>query len=228
MAAITDLEVLLGYLQVDGSDIVDVGCGPGGLAAALQARGARVTGVEISDEQLAAARARDDAAGVTFAIGRAEGLPLADGSQDVVVFMRSLHHVPMERMTDALREARRVLRPGGAVWIAEPLPKGDHFAMVSLIEDETDARDAAQRAIAGASAQGLRREAGEDYAVGMVHRDLESFRRRMLQVDPGRGPLFETHRDELARLFARGGDPVGDDGSRCFLHAHRADLLRAV
>jgi hypothetical protein len=225
MPVTDDLDVLVGHLAVDGRDVVDVGCGSGALAVALQARGARVTGIEISDRQLAAARARDDADGIAFAVGRAEALPLADGSQDVVVFMRSLHHVPIERLDDALREARRVLRPDGAVWIAEPLPEGEHFAMVSLIEDETAVRDAAQRAIAGAAALGLRREAGEDYEVAMVYRDLDAFRAHMLAVDPDRESLLEAHRDELARLFARTGEPAGD-ASRRFPHGHRADLLR--
>jgi SAM-dependent methyltransferase len=228
MDVTTDLDALISHVDVAGRDVVDVGCGPGRLAAALAAQGARVTGVEISDEQLVAARARDDIDGVRFAVGRAEALPLPDASQDVVVFMRSLHHVEVQRMGDALREARRVLRPGGAVWVAEPVPEGDFFAMVSLIEDETEVRAAAERAVAAAGAQGLRREAGERYAVAGVYTDLEAFRRHMLAVDPARAQALSHHHDELVRRFGEGGEPAGDDGARCFAQIQRADLLRAV
>jgi SAM-dependent methyltransferase len=228
MAVTSDSEVLTRHLTVDGRDVADVGCGAGSFASALAYRGARVTGIEISEEQLAAARARDDVAGVTFAVGRAEELPLADASQDVVVFMRSLHHVEVERMDDGLREARRVLRPGGAVWVAEPVPEGDFFAMVSLIEDETEVRAAARAAIESASGHGLRHDASERYEVAGVYADLEAFRRHMLAVDPARSPRFELHRDELALRFAGGGEPFDDEGARRFIQVQRADLLRAV
>jgi ubiquinone/menaquinone biosynthesis C-methylase UbiE len=228
MDATTDLEVLIRHVPVAGLDVVDVGCGAGGLASGLAGHGARVTGIEISDEQLVAARDRDDAAAVTFAVGRAEALPLADASQDLVVFMRSLHHVEIHRMSDALREARRVLRPGGSVWVAEPVPKGAFFEMVSLIEDETEARAAAERAVAGAAEQGLRREAGEGYAVAGVYPGVEAFRAHMEQVDSARAGAIDRHHAELQRLFAAGGEPTGEDGSRRFEQFQRADLLRAV
>ncbi len=110
----SDLEVLERLVPVSDRDVVDVGCGGGALVRALAARGARVTGVEISEEQLAAARRDDGGSGARYAVGVGQQLPLADGSVDVVVFMRTLHHVPVEDMGSALREARRVLRPDGA------------------------------------------------------------------------------------------------------------------
>src|SRR5581483_9176422 len=57
---IGDLDVLERLVPVSGRDVVDVGCGGGALVRALAARGARMTGVEISESQLAAA-VRDDA-----------------------------------------------------------------------------------------------------------------------------------------------------------------------
>jgi SAM-dependent methyltransferase len=230
MAVTSDSEVLARHLAVDGRDVADVGCGAGGFASALAYRGARVTGIEISEEQLAPARARtlQDGMQVNFAVGRAEDLPLADASQDVVVFMRSLHHVEVERLDDALREARRVLRPGGAVWVAEPVAEGDFFAMVSLIEDETEVRAAARAAIESAAGHGLRHEASERYEVGGVYKDLDAFRAHMVQVDPARAPIFDRCRDELAVRFASGGEPFDDEGARSFTQVQRADLLRAV
>src|ERR1700739_1673947 len=48
----SDLAVLEQLAEPFGKDVVDIGCGGGGLVRALTARGARVTGVEISEQQL--------------------------------------------------------------------------------------------------------------------------------------------------------------------------------
>src|ERR1700748_182241 len=101
-----------------GKDVVDVGCGGGTLVRELAAAGARPIGIEISEEQLATARARDDGnGGARYLVGRAEALPLDDASVDLVIFMRSLHHVSPAHLHAALREARPVLRPDGAVYV---------------------------------------------------------------------------------------------------------------
>ena len=221
----TDIEVLDRLVPVAGRDVVDVGCGGGWLARGLAARGARVTALEISDEQLAAARNADDGSDATYGIGRAEALPLPDASQDVVVLMRSLHHVGVDDMGAALREARRVLRDAGAVYVAEPLPEGDFFAMVSVLEDETQVREAARTAIDAAGDQGLTRTAGERYAVASVLADLDAFVERMLAVNPDRGVLVQARRPELERMFAAGGEDTSDGGKR-FLQHQRADVLR--
>ena len=54
----TDLEMLERFAQPSGKDVVDIGCGGGALVREL-GWGARVTGVEISESQLANAAARD-------------------------------------------------------------------------------------------------------------------------------------------------------------------------
>ena len=57
-------------------DVVDIGCGGGALVRELTARGARVVGVEVSAQQLAAAVAQDDGNGARYVIGEAQRLPL--------------------------------------------------------------------------------------------------------------------------------------------------------
>ena len=221
----TDIEVLDRLVPVAGRDVVDVGCGGGSLARELAARGARITALEVSDDQLAAARTAEDGAGITYGIGRAEALPLPDSSQDVVVLMRSLHHVGIEDMGAALGEARRVLRDAGAVYVAEPLPEGDFFAMVSVLENETQVREAARAAIDAAGDHGLTRTGGERYAVASVLADLDAFVARMLAVNPDRAALVQARRPELERMFAAGGEDTSD-GRKRFLQLQRADVLR--
>jgi SAM-dependent methyltransferase len=222
----SDLEVLERLVQPAGKDVVDVGCGGGALVRALTGRGARVIGVEISDSQLAAAVDGDGGSGARYLVGRAQQLPLEDASVDAAVFMRTLHHVPPAELLDALREARRVLRAGGIVYVAEPLAEGEFFELTRVVEDERSVRAAAQDALARASAAGLEREATVEYDVRLCLMGVGALRTRVVSVDPARAKPFDAHRGELAEAFARLGERGEHPGERCFRQPMRADVLR--
>jgi ubiquinone/menaquinone biosynthesis C-methylase UbiE len=222
----TDLSVLERMVDPGGKDVVDIGCGGGALARELVGRGARVVGVDVSEQQLAPAISCDGESGARYLVGRAQQLPLDDGSVDVAVFMRSLHHVPPEDLTLALGEARRVLRPDGVVYVAEPLPDGDYFALTSLVEDELEVREAAQDALAQAAHVGLDRVRTVDYDIRVCVRDLAALRERIVSVDPRRAELFDTRRAELAEAFERLGEAGEQPGQRCFVQPMRGDVLR--
>jgi SAM-dependent methyltransferase len=222
---VSDLTMLERLIVPGGKDVVDIGCGAGGLVRELTGLGARVVGVDVSDQQLAAARARDDQGGARYLVGRAQELPLQDGTIDVAVFMRSLHHVPPADLVSALAEAARVLRPGGVVYVAEPLAEGDYFQLVSLVDDETAVRAAAQHALAKAASAGLRRRTTVDYDVAIAVTDIESLRLRVVSSDPARAPVFDAHVADLEQALATLGEPA--EGARMFLQPMRADLLVA-
>jgi SAM-dependent methyltransferase len=92
---------------------LDLGCGGGRTTAVLQARGARVIGVDASTALIDAARALFPQ--VDFRVGRAEVLTFADASFDcVLVAGNSLDYIDSKNARlQALREIRRVLRPNG-------------------------------------------------------------------------------------------------------------------
>jgi SAM-dependent methyltransferase len=222
----TDLSMLEQLVEPYGKDVLDVGCGGGGLARDLSARGARVVGIEVSEQQLESAIARDGGSGARFLVGRAQDLPLDDASVDVAVFMRSLHHVPAAGLESALREARRVLRPGGAVYVAEPLAQGDYFVLTSIVEDELEARAAAQRALAQSALVGLDRAMTVDYDVRLCISDMDALRARIVSVDPKRAEIFDIRETELGEAFQRLGEPGEQPAERCFVQTMRADVLR--
>ena len=224
--ATTDLLVLERSVVSRGRDVVDIGCGGGALVRELEARGARVIGVEVSEQQLAAAVARDEGGHARYLIGRAQDLPLASGSVDVAIFMRTLHHVPPQDLMQALGEARRVLRPDGVLYVAEPLAEGDYFALTSLIEDELEVRAAAQDALARAGDAGLERAATVEYDVRLRISDLAAFRARVVNVDPQRAEIFDARRPVIAAAFARLGETGERAGERWFVQPMRADVLR--
>jgi ubiquinone/menaquinone biosynthesis C-methylase UbiE len=215
-------------VEPEGKDVLDIGCGGGDLVRDLADRGARVIGVEISAEQLAPAMARDGGRGASYLVGRAQELPLDDACVDVAVFMRALHHVPPADLTQALREACRVLRRGGRVYVAEPLAEGDYFVLTSLVEDELEVREAAQSALAQAALAGLDRVTTVDYDVRLCIADLAAFRSRTLSVDPERAGIFDARRAELAEAFEQLGEAGERPGERCFLQPMRVDVLRPV
>jgi SAM-dependent methyltransferase len=219
----TDLQVLEQLVALDGKDVLDVGCGSGALVRELVARGARAVGLEISEQQLGDARANGIG---RFLVGRAEDLPLPGDSLDVVVFMRSLHHVPETAMVAALADAGRALRPGGVVYVAEPLAEGDYFELVRIVDDETEVRAAAQRALADCARAGLERVQTLEYEVGAVSAGIGRLRKRIVDVDPERAAVFDAHEDELTAAFARLGDER--EGGRWFTQPMRADLLQVA
>jgi ubiquinone/menaquinone biosynthesis C-methylase UbiE len=104
-----------------GRRVLEVGCGTGRLAAALAERGARVWGVDPSEDMLAQARATAGK-GVGFKLGRAEALPFKDGWFERAVLRLVVHLVDRPR---ALAELARVLAPGGRAAIATFVP--GHF-----------------------------------------------------------------------------------------------------
>ncbi|MGD0063592.1 MAG: methyltransferase domain-containing protein [Streptosporangiaceae bacterium] len=92
-----------------GAVLVDMGCGAGLLAPHLAGLGYRLVGVDLTRSALQQAAAH----GVTAVQGDATVLPLADGCADVVCAGEILEHVADLRA--AVREACRVLRPGGVL-----------------------------------------------------------------------------------------------------------------
>ena len=99
-----------------GDLVADVGCGPGAFAAALVARGARVTAIDSAPAMLAAVAARG-LDHVELVEADAGSLPLTDDSHDAACLVQVLEYVADP--VAALREAARVVRPGGALLAAD-------------------------------------------------------------------------------------------------------------
>jgi ubiquinone/menaquinone biosynthesis C-methylase UbiE len=98
------------------SRVLDVACGPGIVVEALAPAAGEVVGCDITPEMLDKARQRCAAAGLSnvgFMPGRAEALPFADASFEVVVSRSAVHH--FSDPAAAFREMARVVKPGGRV-----------------------------------------------------------------------------------------------------------------
>jgi SAM-dependent methyltransferase len=101
--------------DVDGKDVLDLGCGEGRFSRMLREREARCTGIDVTPSMCARARDRDRSANA-YACADAARLPFVDASFDLVVSYITLVDIPDYRA--AIAECARVLRPGGSLVVA--------------------------------------------------------------------------------------------------------------
>ena len=116
-----------------GKTVLDVGCGGGILAEAMAARGARVTGIDLSEKSLRVAELHrlESGAAVTYEAASAEAFAARHpGEFDVVTCMELLEHVP--EPASVVAACARLVRPGGQVFFStiNRNPKSYLFAVI--------------------------------------------------------------------------------------------------
>ncbi len=101
--------------------VLELGCGPGTALAAMRRAlpASQLTGVDLSPFALEAARERLPGTEVALVHGDATTLRWSDASFDAVVSQHVLGHLPRGAAEAAWREAARVLRPGGSLYLIE-------------------------------------------------------------------------------------------------------------
>jgi ubiquinone/menaquinone biosynthesis C-methylase UbiE len=117
--------------------MLDLGTGPGHIPLLVcdAVPGCTVTGIDLSREMLAIAERRrlasPHAGRITYRLADAKALPFADATFDAVFSNTILHHIPDPR--PFLREAARVLRPGGALLIRDLFRPPDERRLDDLV-----------------------------------------------------------------------------------------------
>ncbi|MGI9592536.1 MAG: class I SAM-dependent methyltransferase [Myxococcota bacterium] len=214
-----DLDAMLGAVVLRGDErVLDVGTGTGHTALAFAPRVREVVGLDLTPAMLDQARslaAERGVANVRFECGEAEALPYPDASFDLVTCRVCAHH--FRRVGDAVREAARVLRPGGCVlWvdsISPEDPAADTFLnCIELLRDPSHVRNytiSQWRALFAEA--GL---AAEHRATWPVPLDFEDWTERMITPELARDQLralFDDATEAIREVFALRADPYGFD-----------------
>ena len=144
-------------LPLDGARILELGCGAGMLTRRIAQAGQRrnLAAYEVDKAQHRKNLQSAAVANIEFKYGGAESIPEPDASFDIVLMFKSLHHVPVAAMPQALREIHRVLKPGGWLYVSEPIFAGAFNDVIKRFHDEQAVREAAFAALVQAVDDGL-------------------------------------------------------------------------
>lgn len=139
-----EMKILAGSFDWSGTTVLELGCGRAERTRAIQAafQPQRIIAAEVDASAHADNLARTDV-GIEYREFGAQAIDAADDSIDLVLMFKSLHHVPGELLDCALTEIRRVLRPGGKLYVSEPVFAGDLNEVIRLFHDEELVRQAA-------------------------------------------------------------------------------------
>jgi SAM-dependent methyltransferase len=221
-----EIELAAALLPLDRARVVELGCGRAEFTRALALRfpASRITALEVDAIQHAKNLASERPGNVAFAEGGADAIPLPDACADVVLMLKSLHHVPVERMEAALAEIARVLAPGGLAYFSEPIYAGEFNAIMSLFHDERAVREAAFAALVRAVASGRFELAAERF--WRAKRRFEGFAEfdeRLIRATHTEHRLSPAVYAAVRERFLR---HLAPDGSATFEQPMRVDVLR--
>ena len=221
----TELEIMETCLPLENAQVVELGCGRAWMTRQMSERfgPAHILATEVDRIQHEKNLLIDDLPRVSFHYGGAEAIDRKKNSSDIVIMLKSLHHVPAELMDQALQEIARVLKPGGLAYISEPVYRGDFNDILKLFHDEKEVRELAFSAVQRAV------EAGKLELVEQIffnspghYQDFDEFDRRMLQVTHTEHRIDDRLYQEIKSAFEVHMTDQGAD----FLKPSRVDLLR--
>lgn len=222
---LNELKLMLGELPLDGASVLELGCGKADKTRSLAETGRirNIVALEVDLIQHARNLATPALPNVEFRQGGAEAIPAADNSFDIVLMFKSLHHVPVEQMDQALKEIARVLKPDGLAWISEPVYAGDFNDILRLFHDEKVVRKKAFAAVSHAVEQGLLGlEKQYFFNTRSQFDDFEQFDARMIRVTHSNHQLSPELYQQVRSQFTAHLTPEG----ATFLNPQRVDLLR--
>ena len=218
-------EIYNRMLSLDGKRILELGCGNAEITRNIATSGMdrTITALEVDEIAHEKNLQITDLPNVTFGLSGAQDIPLEDESVDVVFMFKSLHHVPIELMESSMHEIRRVLKPGGLLYISEPIFAGEFNEILRLFHDEQKVREAAFNTEKKAVDEGLFSLVEETFFNSpMEFANFAEFENNTINATHSNHRLDEHLYNLVKQRFEQ---HIGDDGAH-FLIPIRVDLLQ--
>ncbi len=220
-----EMDVMRELLAVRGARVADLGCGDMHMSKRMLKEGgaSSVAALEVDRIQHGRNMAEPPTPGLVPRLAGADAIPFPDASFEIVTMFKSLHHVPVDRMDTALREIRRVLVPGGRLYVSEPVFAGAFNEVVRVFHDEERVRAAALDALRRAADAGrLETIAERHFDTPVVFRDFAEFEAKLIRVTHTEHVLDAATLAEVRRRFDR---HMGPAGAR-FVRPMRVNVMR--
>ncbi len=221
----TELEIIERVLPLKNAQVLELGCGKAVMTRQLSQRfhPSALIATEVDHIQHDINLQIDDLPNVTFVYGGAEDIALPDNSIDVVLMLKSLHHVPTQLMSQGLNEIHRVLKLGGLAYISEPIYRGDFNDIIKLFHDEQFVRQAAFKALNSCVDEGVFELAEQIFfnATGDFA-DFSAFENQVINVTHTEHKIDDVLYKKIKSAFM---PHITDNGAH-FLRPSRVDLLK--
>ncbi len=220
-----ETEVLRELLAWEDARVLELGCGGAEKTRyiATQLGVAEIVASEVDQVQHGKNLKVQDLPNVRFESFGAENIEGKDESFDIVLMFKSLHHVPLDLMADALGEIHRVLKPGGLAYFSEPVFAGQFNEIMRLFHDEQSVRKAAFEAINSAVEEGTFTLEREYFFRNRIRMESwEQYEKGILGVTHTNHQLSDETYEEVKRRFIASRS---DEGF-VFEIPNRVDLLR--
>lgn len=197
-------EILGELLNVENKIVLDIGCGTGHLTRLMSTMEAKAIGIDPGSRQLERAVV-EFIGNEKYIRGTAEKLPIRDNSIDIIVFFNSLHHVPVDQLGIALKEAYRTLQNEGILYISEPLAEGALFELSQPFNDETLVRREAYEAIKKSFNCGFLIKKELFYKSDVVYPDAKTYKENSISINIERQKYFREMGDKFNERFEQYG-----------------------
>jgi ubiquinone/menaquinone biosynthesis C-methylase UbiE len=220
-------EIYNDVLDLNDKRILELGCGTAEITRAIASNGRnrQITALEVDEQQHKKNLQLDELPNATFGLGGAEDIPVAAQSQDIIFMFKSLHHVPEDKLEQAMHEIHRTLTPGGMTYISEPVFMGSFNNIIRLFHDEEHVRQMAYDAIKKSINNGLFKLADEIFFNATVSfRDFSDFESQVLDVSHTNHQLDQKTYHEVKSKFEQ---HLTESGAH-FTAPMRVDLLRKI
>lgn len=220
-------DYLVETLNLNGKTILELGCGAASKTKAIAANGfdRRVIACEV-DEIQHKKNLELNIDNIEFKLCGAQEIKESDESVDTIFLFKSFHHIPLELMSKALTEMRRVLKPNGLVYISEPLYQGTQNELISMFHDEKLVREKAFEAIKNSVDNKEFKLFKEIFFQSEVtYNSFEEFDKLMINATYNNSSLDKKLYKSVKEKFH---EYVDESGAAHFMKPFRVDILQKV